>query len=85
MTVSALGQDALRFFADVFLAVPFFATAAFFADVFFAGTVFFAAGFLLGRISCTVASPACSPRLLLAAATEAFRAAISSTTLGLSF
>lgn len=51
------GQDALRFFADVFLGVPHFAAAVFFAVVLFAGTVLFVAGFLLGRISCTVASP----------------------------
>ncbi|MGC5007654.1 hypothetical protein [Streptomyces sp. DT203] len=73
--MTAFGQDALRFFADAFLAMLFFAVA-----VFFAGTVFFAAGFLLGRISCTVASPACSQRLFPAASTEAFRAAIRSTT-----
>lgn len=81
-------QEAVRFFAAVFLAGCFLAAVVFPEAVFFAalfaavflpaGAAFLRARGLPGVISCTVAS---SPRVCLASFTEALRAAIRSMTL----
>lgn len=74
---SGSGREALCFFAAAFFVV-FFAAVDERPVVFFAGAL--RAVFFDGRILCTVASSPCSPRDSFAAGTEAFRAAIRSTT-----